>query len=96
MSLHVDPNELLRAAARYEDSARVVAAAVDPLPDTVQAGAATGALVGVLGRAVGDVAGLVHTLGIAAGMLSSCAEAYRDSDAGTAARIVTAWPDQGE
>ncbi len=96
MSLDVDPGELLRAAARYEDSARVVATALDPLPETVQGGAATGTLAGILGRATADVAGLVQTLGITAGMLNSCAEAYRDSDAGTAARIVTAWPDRGE
>jgi hypothetical protein len=96
VSLHVDPNELLRAAARYEDSAHAAAASLDALPDTVQAGAATGALVGVLGRVAADAAGLVHTLGITAGMLGSCAEAYRDSDADTAERIVTAWPDQGE
>ena len=96
MSLGVDPSELLRAAARYEDSAHVVAAALDPIPETVQAGAATAVLVGILGRAAADVAGLVQTLGITAGMLDSCAEAYRESDAGTAARIATAWLDQGE
>ncbi|MFD3813096.1 hypothetical protein [Rhodococcus sp. NPDC058639] len=96
MSLHVDPSELHRAAARYEDSAHAAATVLDALPDTVQAGAATAALVGVLGRAAADVAGLVQTLGVTAGMLAACADAYRDSDADTAERIATAWPDRDE
>lgn len=96
MTLRVEPSELDSAAARYEASAYTVATVAEELPGTVHAGSATPALVGMLAQAATDLAGLVQALGVIAGILASCADAYRDADAETAAGLVASWVDQGE
>ncbi|MGN5239683.1 MULTISPECIES: hypothetical protein [unclassified Rhodococcus (in: high G+C Gram-positive bacteria)] len=91
MTLRADPDELDRAAARYEASAHTAADISRRLPDSVRAGAATAPLTGMLAHAASDLAGLVQTLGSSAAILGGCAAAYRRTDDDVATYLVTTW-----
>ncbi|HET8929449.1 MAG TPA: hypothetical protein VFN21_02205 [Acidimicrobiales bacterium] len=88
MTLYVDPDELDRAAERYETSAYAAADIGRHLPDSVRAGAATGALTGMLAQVAADLTGLVATLGSSGMVLGGCAAAYRRTDDDTATYLV--------
>ena len=96
MTVRVVPEELDRAAARYEATALTTAAAAEHFPSAVHAGSATPALVGMLAQVATGVAGLVQMLGLTGGMLAACADAYREADTRTAAEVVTTWSENVE
>ncbi|NLU63162.1 hypothetical protein HCA61_12935 [Rhodococcus sp. HNM0563] len=96
MTLYVDPDELDRAAERYETSAYAAADIGRHLPEAVRAGAATGALTGMLAQVATDLAGLVETLGSSGMVLVGCGAAYRRADDDTAAYLVARLSDMDE
>ncbi|MFD6859428.1 hypothetical protein ACFWCF_19070 [Rhodococcus sp. NPDC060090] len=96
MTLRAVPDELDRAAARYEAAAHAAADIGQHVPESVRAGAATAPLTGMLAHAASDLAGLVQTLGSSAVVLGGCAAAYRRTDDDTATYLVTTWSDSDD
>lgn len=96
MTLYVDPDELDRAATRYETSAHAAADIGRDVPESVRAGAATAPLTAMLAHAASDLAGLVYALGSSAVILGGCAAAYRRTDHDTATYLVTTWSDSDD
>lgn len=91
MGMYVDVEALDAVARTLRGAAAGLEGAAGTVPPTVDGGAATAALTGILGRLTGDAGRLAFASAAAADAVREARERYRDGDDAAADGLTAVW-----